>query len=555
MANKLNIPHLGYGLGLRTPHYDYVLEHKPAVDWFEVISENYMDTDGKARRILERVRADYPIATHGVSLSIGTADPLNSSYLERLKNYIEWLEPAWVSDHLCWTGVAHKNTHDLLPVPYTEQALEHIVEHIGMVQDYLGRPLVLENPSTYLQFTNSSIPEHEFLAEMARRSGCGLLLDINNIYVSCYNHALDCKAYIDAIPMEHVVQFHLAGHTNKGNHIVDTHIGPIIDEVWALYQYTLPRADGVNIMVEWDDEIPEFPVLYSEIEKARELSESPNIPNDLPDFTSLSVTELAQSDDAFDDTQHALQHEILRDKSTRTDTPAWVRQERKDYSAEEQIMTYRSGYRIRLVNIVTGAYPVLQTLIGEDAMAELVERYVESTPSEFPNIDHYSEHFSAYMQAQDVDSVTKEIAQLESAMMRVMDMNETAPLAPEDIADLTPDALVGMALKGRAAMELHRFTHDVHRLYDQLVDGAAPEENADGAFYLAVVRHRDVLWRVPLEADEYRLLTAIFAHDNVGEALEHVAAEFDEAQLAALGANVQRWFAHWMESGLLAKAA
>jgi len=199
MTNKFNFPFLGYGLGLRSKHYEHILEHKPEVDWFEIISENFMETQGKPIRILEKIRADYPVVMHGVSLSIGTIDPLNSDYLAKLKKLADRLNPPWISDHLCWTGIAHKNSHDLLPVPYTEEALQHIIERIRQVQDYLERPILIENPSTYIEFNESEMSEVEFIGRMAEGADCGLLVDVNNIYVSAYNHRLDTKQYLDSL--------------------------------------------------------------------------------------------------------------------------------------------------------------------------------------------------------------------------------------------------------------------------------------------------------------------------------------------------------------------
>ena len=268
--NTEHFPHLGFGLGLRIPHYAHIFEHTPPVDWFEIISENFMDTDGKAKRNLARIREQYPVVMHGLALSIGTVDPLNSEYLRKLKKLADEINPAWISDHLCWTGIAHKNSHDLLPVPYTEEALKHIVSRIKQVQDYLERPIALENPSTYLEFKTSHIPEAEFIAAMAQESGCHLLLDVNNVYVSCYNHRLDAKAYIDALPMDKVAQIHLSGHSNYGTHIIDTHDDHVVDEVWALYKYATYKAGRtINTMVEWDDKVPEWDVLYAELGKAK----------------------------------------------------------------------------------------------------------------------------------------------------------------------------------------------------------------------------------------------------------------------------------------------
>jgi len=271
--NTLGFPTLGFGLGLRAPHYDAILDERPGtVDWFEIISENFLEAHGGYWDFLADLRADYPIVMHGVSMSIGSTDPLNVDYLKKLKALADFLQAPWVSDHLCWTGTQGKNAHDLLPVPYTEESLAHIVERIKRVQDALGRRILLENPSTYLEFTDSSIPEWEFLVRMAESADCGLLLDVNNVYVSAFNHHYDAKKYIDALPSDRIVQIHLAGHKNYGTHIIDTHDSHVIDEVWKLYAYTLETKGLASTMIEWDDHIPEFPVLLAELDKARDIA-------------------------------------------------------------------------------------------------------------------------------------------------------------------------------------------------------------------------------------------------------------------------------------------
>jgi len=269
--NKFNLPYLGFGLGLRGQHYDYVLEHKPKIDWFEIITENYINQGGKPRHMLEQIKALYPIVMHGVSLNIGSTDPLNKEYLAQVKELAEWVKPAWISDHLCFTGINNINTHDLLPVPYTKEALSHIADRLKQVQDFYGRNILLENPSTYLDFKASQMPEHEFMAQLVDKADCGLLLDINNVYVSAFNHRLNAHDYINAMPAERVVQIHLAGHTNKGNHIVDTHDDHVIDEVWGLYKYAISKFGKISTMVEWDANIPDFVTLEAEINKAREI--------------------------------------------------------------------------------------------------------------------------------------------------------------------------------------------------------------------------------------------------------------------------------------------
>ncbi len=264
-------PRLGCGVGLRTQHYSHVLEHRPAVDWFEIISENFMVPGGKPLHVLDQVRSRYPIAMHGVSLSIGSTDPLNLDYLRGLKELARRVQPAWVSDHLCWTGVGGKNAHDLLPLPYTEETIAHVAERVKRVQDFLERPILIENVSSYLTYQDSIFAEWECLAEIALRADCYVLLDVNNVYVSAFNHRFDAVEYLRAIPVERVVQFHLAGHTDNGNHLLDTHDHPIVDPVWQLYAEAVRRFGSLSTLIERDEHIPEFPEVAAEAEHARQI--------------------------------------------------------------------------------------------------------------------------------------------------------------------------------------------------------------------------------------------------------------------------------------------
>lgn len=269
--NRFGLADLGIGLGLRTVHYQHILEQRPAVDWFEIISENYLETSGRPLDYLDAIAEHYPMVMHGVSLSIGSTDPLNREYLRQLRELRERVKARWVSDHLCWTGVAGKNSHDLLPMPYTEEALGHVVSRVKQVQDFLGAPIALENPSTYAELSGASMPEWEFLARLAELADCGILLDVNNVYVSARNHGFEPAQYLAAMPFERVVQLHVAGHTDHGTHIIDSHIGPVVDPVWELLAVAHGRAAGVSILLEWDAEIPAFEVVHAEALHAREL--------------------------------------------------------------------------------------------------------------------------------------------------------------------------------------------------------------------------------------------------------------------------------------------
>lgn len=270
---RLGYPNLGFGVGLRTPHYAHILEHRPDVDWFEIISENYLDSQGRPRHVLEQIAEQYPIVMHGVSMSIGSTDPLNFDYLGKLKALAEWTNAVWISDHICWTGVNGLNGHDLLPLPYNEESLRHTVDRVRTVQDFLERPLILENPSSYVTFKDSTMTEWEFVARLAEEADCGLLLDVNNVYVSCFNHDLDAGEFIASLPHERIVQFHLAGHTHCGTHIIDTHDNHVIDQVWDLYRQAHKLTGGVATLLEWDANIPEFDVVHAEVLKARDLAD------------------------------------------------------------------------------------------------------------------------------------------------------------------------------------------------------------------------------------------------------------------------------------------
>ncbi|MGC3969456.1 MAG: DUF692 domain-containing protein [Pirellulales bacterium] len=261
---------LGLGVGLRSAHFGYLLAERPAVDWLEIITENYLDSAGRPRYVLEQLAERYPMVMHGVSLSIGSTDPLDFDYLAKVRKLAAAVKARWISDHVCWTGVAGRNTHDLLPLPLNEESLAHTAERVRQVQDFLERPLVLENPSSYVTFRSSTMTEWEFLSRLVDATGCRLLLDVNNVYVSSVNHDFDPLEYMRNVPHGAVMQFHLAGHTRTPTHIVDTHDGPVIDPVWDLYREAHRLTGGAATLLEWDAAIPPFPVVHAEVLKARE---------------------------------------------------------------------------------------------------------------------------------------------------------------------------------------------------------------------------------------------------------------------------------------------
>jgi uncharacterized protein (UPF0276 family) len=259
---------LGIGLGLRTVHYQHILKRRPKVDFFEILSENYMHIGGRPLRVLDEVAAHYPVVMHGVSMNIGSTDPLDRDYLRELKALQQRCGARWISDHFCWTGVGGTNLHDLLPLPYTHEALRHLTRRVRQVQDILEQPLILENPSTYLEFAHAEMTEPEFLAALCRETGCGLLMDVNNVFVCASNHGFDAAAYLHAVPWEHVVYFHMAGHTVYATHRLDTHDHPVCREVWQLYALAHRLSGGRSTLLEWDGNIPSFQRTHAEALKA-----------------------------------------------------------------------------------------------------------------------------------------------------------------------------------------------------------------------------------------------------------------------------------------------
>lgn len=269
VANRWNLPDYGLGMGLRTMHYDYILRENPEVGFFEVISEGFLTAQGRRRYILEQVAERYRILIHGVSMSVGSTDPLNWDYLTSLKALARKLEVPFVSDHLCWTGVLGRNSHDLLPIPLTEASLHHVAERVRQIQDFLEVPVALENPSNYIEFEMAQMDEADYLCGLTELADCGLLVDVNNIYVSAFNHGFDPDDYIERIPVERILYHHVAGHTHKGTHILDTHSDHVVDKVWEMYERLHERHGGRSTMVEWDEDVPEFPVVHAEVLKAQ----------------------------------------------------------------------------------------------------------------------------------------------------------------------------------------------------------------------------------------------------------------------------------------------
>lgn len=525
------------------------------MDWFEIISENYMENEGKAKRMLERIAEHYPIVMHGVSLSIGSTDPLNMDYLSKLKTLMTWVKPAWISDHVCFTGVAQKNTHDLLPMPYTQEALSHIVSRIKKVQDILECKIAFENPSTYLEFTSSSMPEAEFIARMVDEADCNLLLDVNNVYVSCYNHHLDTKAYLDALPLDKVIQIHISGHSNHDTHIIDTHDDSVIDDVWTLYRYVIHKAARIpNTMVEWDANIPKFSVLYAELEKARNMTPYSEVNAPLANFEAKAeIRNQTTEQPTLHDVQSYLQASILSGYETLTEQESWIRL-KPHVSLQEQIHIYAVGYRMRLYDAVREDYPVLALYWGEKRVDALLKAFVNQVQSRHFNLANYSYHLPDFLKAyDDADEIAIGLATLESAIAQMSVAPESIALERHHLAHIAPDALMQMQFMPRKALSILAFSCNINAVYSAVLAQKSYDNIRRIPSFLAVYRHDNEVWRLPLDSIEYYLLQIVFSGVCLNEAIEMVQSKFvssNHKSIEKFNANLVRWVSSWLENGL-----
>ncbi len=549
MTNRFGLPNLGFGMGLRSVHYPDIVDVWPKeVDWFEIISENFIETDGKPKRTLEKIQEHYPIVMHGVSLSIGSTDPLNKDYLKKLKRLAAWINPAWVSDHLCWTGAHGINTHDLLPVPYTEEALHHIIPRVKQVQEYLERPILLENPSSYLGFCDADMPEWEFLARLAEEADCGLLLDVNNVYVSAFNHRFDPKTYLDHIPADRVVQMHLAGHEHHGTHIIDTHSDHVTREVWALYRYAAQRFGTVSTMIEWDEKIPAFAVVLEEVRKAR--AQAKLSVDALPEMAT-APQENARAGFTYPALLDVFQGAILSGDIEQAEPDKWIAP-KKDFPPEKQLSTYTTGYRLRLFDAVGEDYPATAYAMGKEDFDLWLRTFIERTPSTVTNLGRYAPQFAVFLKDH-TSPFAVELAALEAGLAEIFEAQESKPLSRAAVAVLSPEAFLAALFSPRNASRLYTFSYPVNSYYSGFREGKKPPLPDPEKSWLLIYRHEDENWRMTLEEGEYHFLKALAEGMKVQEAAE-IAGNACNIGEKELPQHLQRWLARWLEHGVL-KAA
>lgn len=590
------IPYYGFGLGLRAKHYNDILDGWPdEIDWFEIISENYMASFGRPRHILTQVAEHYPIMTHGVALGIAGADPLDRKYLAELKEFVDWLNPAWMSDHLCWVGVDGFYSHDLLPISYNSKYLSYIADRIKYVQDYFGRNILLENPSSYIAYHSSDMGEAEFMAALADEADCGLLLDINNIYVSCYNHGWDSGEYLRSLDIARIGQLHLAGHEQNDGYIIDTHDDYVIDAVWDLYREFLSYADTpISTMVEWDGKIPDFITLHNEISKAKQIAidilgadrvkanwrqKYGNI-EDIPaglTIDSKRITYNAQRNEDLYQEQFALQKMIIDGddalEAIENNKPAWLKTLQQN-APEKLIGIYVNGYRYRLIDVIAEEYPSFERYVGKDVMRLLILYYLQAKPSDNYNINQYIIGFADYVTSVHnnfgdvaIDDFACEIIFVEQKISHIFDVDAGEALAQDDLATIDPERFYDIIFKLRAHSELLELNYPAHEYINETSDANIQDDNESGdnklkntsialqKQYMIIYQSDYQIWRTLLDKKEFLFLQQISAGKNIADALENIFLTNENAK-EELDENIiisqlQNWLVKWLQCGIL----
>ncbi len=537
---------LGHGVGLRTQHFREFLEQQPRVDWVEAISENFMGIGGRPLAVLEKVRRDRPVVLHGVSLAIGSVAPLDDAYLTQLKSLAQRIEPTYVSDHLCWGRAHGRYAHDLLPMPFTQEALDHVVARVKQVQDRLDRQILLENVSSYMAFKEDELTEWEFLSEVARRADCGILLDVNNIYVSARNHGFDPQAYLRGVPVDRVRQFHLAGHQDRGHIVLDTHEGHVSDPVWSLYRDAVRRFGAVPTLIEWDEGVPELPILLAESEKARavmqsELGRAPT--NDVP---RAQATPRPPSLGAMQETMF----EWVAGTTEPNGAERFVHG--GAVNPDERVGIYAEMYWLRMRDVLRDDFPRVLQVLGEENFDVLLAKYLKVHPSTHFSLNQAGRHFAAFADTVPIEGVSwlGSVARLERARTECFIAPDSPVLELEALQDLA-STFATAVLEPVAALQVLALEHDVLPFFE---DGEAAVEPRKT--HVVVWRKIDAtqgargfqVFHAAIPADEADGLTRLVAGQGVAEVCEAFADRQDPA--GAAFAAIASWANERMLSAL-----
>ncbi|MFK7905117.1 MAG: DUF692 family multinuclear iron-containing protein [Chitinophagales bacterium] len=541
MQNKF----LGFGLGLRNEHIPQIVKERPkTIDWFEIISENYFQIGTVGRQKVEDIRADYPFVMHGVSLSIGSTDPVDKAYLKQLKSLEKWLQPEVISDHICWTGIQQHHTHDLLPVPYTEESLKNMILKIQQVQDYLGRQIALENPSTYLEFEASQIPEWEFIRYVAEEANCKLLLDVNNVYVSCFNHGYDPYTYIDSLPAERIVQIHMAGHENHGTHLIDTHNQHLIPEVLDLYESTIQKIGLRNTMIEWDSDIPELNVLLGELQKVKDrAAQTLQKKEATPAIKTTHSPQTAKKDTALFDLYSTMQTAIYEPQNAPA-AETWVKINEK-LPVSERIFIYAYGYRRRLYDGLKEIFPITEKYLGEKGFNKLAQTIIEAHPSKHHDFGAYLYQFPDFAESI-VEKVSYELLQLEVAISKIGALAEEEGVKLEVFQQLNPESLFALNVEMVTSCRLLSFQNNVYGIYKyfQIVENnpIEVEQYLNQTCWVLVQKEDYQVAHSPISKADYLFLNSLNQHDNFMGVLEECMTSHGlaiESLIPVLGKYIQ----------------
>ncbi len=552
-SNNRPWPSLGCGVGLRSEHYPAVIGPYPPMDFFEAVSENYMNTGGRPLDMLEKVCERYPVALHGVALSIGSTDPLNPHYLSRLKNLVERIQPAIVSDHLCWSGVGGEYLHDLLPLPLTEESIQHVSERVGQVQDYLRRPILLENVSTYVTFQHSVIPEWEFLAEVALRSGCGILLDINNIYVNSVNHGFDPSVYLRHIPPAKVGQFHLAGHTPMGKYIFDTHSARVTEKVWQLYEEALKLYGQVSTLIEWDEEIPSFAELCCEADKARVFYRQAD--SGIPQAGFWQKEMRLKPSVAMDGAGNSLSNIQHMMKSVVQPFGADLLPEnllnpQGGDPGKERMSVYAGGYLARTHSALSETYEAIEQFLGKEPFCKLAEEYAGFGPSTEYDMAKIGARMESFLR-KDALAVENpflvDLAVFEWRVNLAFHAFDQKPLSAEALQSVAPDDWEKIKLVFQPSVFLVESEWPILELWNARLGEkgmTSRPERQQKPQLLLISRHEKRIRTEVLTRAQYGLLQGLLAGKTLGEVCDELAVFEEDIPL-------QTWFAAWLHDGLL----
>ncbi len=575
-------PYLGHGVGLRTRHFARALVQGLDVDWVEAISENFFGSGGRPIATLEAIRQDIPVVLHGVGLGIGSLDAPQPRYLERLQRLIERIEPAWVSDHLCWSSLAGQHSHALLPLPYTEEALALVAEHVARVQDTLGRRILIENLSSYVSFRASEMPEWEFMAELSRRADCLLLLDLNNVIVSARNHGWQPHVYLDAMPVERVWQFHLANHSDRGVYKFDSHLGAVPDEVWSLYRTALRRFGPVSSLVEWDEDLPPWEELREQQRKAaaiaeEELGPRPRIPVrehararvDLDALASVRAAARAPGPHSLAITQQLFFDAIRFPTGVLdflTTAPPELRRafeevfvQSPELSALQRMDIYADDYYWRLAGVLEEHFPTVAWMLGQVRFHNLLTDFVLHNPSRDADLRHYSRPFPDYLASHHeglAEPELVEVARIELDRVELLDQPDGPMLALAALEALPLDAWPSLRLHASATLRVRDCSRPFSPMWSLCREGRSIEEaqrmHPPQPGHVLIWRSGLTVFHRDLAAHEARTLRALQAGASFVELCE--AASGGTSEIAGKDASpglVARWLRRWTADGLL----